>query len=58
MTDVTIPDTPLTREEQYLNAIYNKVGGGGGGGSATLIHKTGYGQETAVSTTDGGATWA
>ena len=27
-------------------------------GHATLIKKTGYNQETAVSTTDGGATWA
>ena len=30
----------------------------GTSGHATLITKTGYGQETAISTTDGGATWA
>ena len=28
------------------------------GGYATLIVKTGYNTETAVSTTDGGTTWA
>lgn len=37
--DVTIPEQPESREEQYLNAIAE--GGGGGGGSINVVQTTG-----------------
>ena len=42
------------RLENYSNTGETAISANG---SATLIHKTGYGTETAVSTTDGGTTW-
>ena len=55
-----VPAAQISQSGRYRLENYTNTGSAAisSGGSATLIHKTGYGQETAVSTTDGGATWA
>ena len=56
---IDVPSAQLSTAGRYILANYTNTGDSAlsSNGSATLIHRTNYGQETAVSTTDGGQTW-